>query len=444
MENDSQPNRKFSFRNVLFWSIISAAFIGPGTVTTASKAGASFGLGLLWALIFSIIATILLQESSARLTIASGLNLGQVIKKKYGTKRGKWITYLLFISIAVGCAAYQAGNLLGAASGILLTNKGFDINIVLILIALFVSVLLWNGKYKTIANILGVVVALMGGLFIFVAFNSNIGSTQVIEAITKPEFSSASSLLVIGLIGTTIVPYNLFLGSGIGKGQSISEMRSGISFAVIIGGLISIAILVVGTQVIGEYSFENLASTLSENIGSWAAVFFAYGLFAAGFTSSITAPFAAAVTAQTLFQNDEDKSWNSNSRKFRSIWLTILWIGVLFGITGVKPIPAIIAAQALNGLLLPIVAFFLIEAINDETIISKKYSNPFYINLLLLLVLLVCCFLGLNNIFSALQKIGILERIPSTILQLIKSILSILIVAWSALRLFSKKTNPNI
>ncbi|MCB0548279.1 MAG: divalent metal cation transporter, partial [Phaeodactylibacter sp.] len=62
--------------SVLFWSIISAAFIGPGTVTTAAKAGASFQLQLIWALAFSIFATIILQEAAARITLASGKNLG--------------------------------------------------------------------------------------------------------------------------------------------------------------------------------------------------------------------------------------------------------------------------------------------------------------------------------------------------------------------------------
>ena len=55
--------------NVLFWSVISAAFIGPGTVTTASSAGATFGLQLAWALLFSTVACIVLQVPKQYLTI---------------------------------------------------------------------------------------------------------------------------------------------------------------------------------------------------------------------------------------------------------------------------------------------------------------------------------------------------------------------------------------
>ena len=73
-------------------------------------------------------------------------------------------------------------------------------------------------------------------------------------------------------------------------------MRLGIILAVIIGGIISISILLVGTMIEGDFSFEALATTLRDNLGPWAGRFFAIGLFAAGLSSAITAPLAAAVT----------------------------------------------------------------------------------------------------------------------------------------------------
>ena len=104
--------------NILFWSVISAAFIGPGTVTTAAKAGTDFGLPLLWALTFATIACLVLQEASARLTIASGMNLGQAIwRQAVNGGRGNSILVLVAVCILSGTAAYQAGNLLGAMAG---------------------------------------------------------------------------------------------------------------------------------------------------------------------------------------------------------------------------------------------------------------------------------------------------------------------------------------
>lgn len=433
-------NLKSGLSSVLFWSIISAAFIGPGTVTTASKAGASFGLDLMWALSFSILATILLQEAAARITIASGKSLGTVIAEKYAGKKGHLLKIFLFSAVVIGCAAYQAGNILGALSGIFLV---MDISkvIPIISIGLLAGSLLWSGKYRLIANFMGVVVALMGIIFIIVAFNTDHSALNIFSSIVVPKWSSEANLLIIGLIGTTIVPYNLFLASGISKGQGLNEMRIGLISAILIGGIISIAILVVGTQVEGTFSFQSLADTLASKLGPWSGVLFGFGLFAAGLTSTITAPLAAAVTAQSLFGSTNTEKWKSTGHYFRIVWGGVLLFGLLFSLTDIKPIPAIIAAQALNGLLLPIIAVFLVLTMNDEALLGKQYVNSFLTNILMLIVLLVSCFLGFNNVFKAFQKILPDDSISTTLAQTLSLVLSVVVILFVGIQIFRKKVN---
>ena len=101
--------------NYLFWLVIAAAFIGPGTVTTAASAGASFRYQLVWAMLFSTGACLILQESAARIVIATGKSLGQNIKLYFKTDGVAW---LIASAIFLGCLAYEAGNILGALSGI--------------------------------------------------------------------------------------------------------------------------------------------------------------------------------------------------------------------------------------------------------------------------------------------------------------------------------------
>ena len=104
--------------------VVMAAFIGPGTVTTASLAGARFGHALLWAVVFSIIATIVLQEMSARLGLAGGQGLGEALRTTFSNRlvRGLCIV-LVLAAIGFGNAAFQAGNVTGAAIGLeTLTN----------------------------------------------------------------------------------------------------------------------------------------------------------------------------------------------------------------------------------------------------------------------------------------------------------------------------------
>ena len=393
---------KNTFQNVLFWSIISAAFIGPGTVTTASKAGASFGLALLWALLFSTLATVILQEAAARITIASGKNLGEIIAIKYQQKSGTGLKWGIFLAVAFGCAAYQAGNMLGAISGISLVSN-WSPKWMTVILGVICAAILWVGNLKIIAKVLGFIVAFMGIAFIYVALQTDISTSDFFSNLFVPSMPTGSSLLVIGLIGTTIVPYNLFLASGISPEQGIKEMRQGIALAVVIGGLISMAILVAGTQVSGDFSFAALADALDNSLGKGGKIFLGFGLFAAGLSSSITSPLAAAVTAKSLFGGQQN--WSTNNRNFRTVWGIILLIGLAFGISDVKPVPAIILAQAINGALLPIVAIFLILVVNDPQILPKKYLNSHFLNILTILIVGITGFLGMNNFLKALTNI---------------------------------------
>ena len=161
--------------SVLLWSVISAAFIGPGTVTTCAVAGSRFGLTLLWALTFSTVATVLLQEAAARITLASGLSLGELLTKAYG-QRIRWLLAALFGAVTLGCAAYQAGNILGAVSGMSLllgvNTGGLPTQIFTAVVGLVCTGLLWQGSPRFIASFLGLVVFGMGAAFAYVAWSA--------------------------------------------------------------------------------------------------------------------------------------------------------------------------------------------------------------------------------------------------------------------------------
>ena len=362
-------------------------------------AGSRFGPALLWALTFSTLGTIVLQEAAARVTIASGLSLGELLTKSYGS-RIRWVMTTLFIAVALGCAAYQAGNILGAVSGLSLLTADFAFlspQVLTLLVGTACVLLLWQGSTRLIANFMGLIVFLMGIAFAYVAAGTSPAATHLLTALVVPTLPTDSLVLVIGLIGTTIVPYNLFLGSGIGQTQSLSEMRWGIVLAVLIGGLISMAILLSGTLVTGEFSFVMVADTLAARLGNWAGALFGFGLFAAGFTSALTAPLAAAITAKSLL------GWQENSGAYRAVWLVVMAVGLTFGLLGVKPVPIIILAQAANGLLLPIVTIFLLIAVNNKTLLPAPYRNRLWQNIALLLVVGVTAFLGLRNLWLALS-----------------------------------------
>lgn len=415
--------------NILFWSVLSAAFIGPGTITTAASAGTGFGYTLLWALVFSTIACIVLQEASARLTIASGKNLGQAIKHRFrNSLSGRFTGYLILISILLGCAAYEAGNILGGVAGASLILNISTVSLTLV-IGTVAFLLLWFGSTKIIAQTLGVIVAVMGICFVTTAVIMKPSFASIFSSAFIPRLPSGSEILIIGLIGTTVVPYNLFLGSGLKHTQNLSEMRFSLSLAVILGGIVSMAVLVVGTSISGNFTYEALGDSLGATLGNWASIFFGIGLLAAGLSSALTAPLAAALTARGFLGSDSDWAWQDRGRNMKLVWGTVLTIGVIFGVLQVQPVPAIILAQALNGIILPFITIFLLLVMNDASLLNKSSINSGSYNFLMGTIVFVTLIIGLTNLAKALNNISEIPLVNEEYI-IYASVIVSLIIAW--------------
>ncbi|MFB6249728.1 MAG: Nramp family divalent metal transporter [Salinibacter sp.] len=432
--------------NVLFWSILSAAFIGPGTVTTAASAGAEFGYDLVWALSFSIGACAVLQEASARLALATGRTLGHSLRRHVGGRPlGVAITATVVGAIVLGCAAYEAGNILGAVEGIRLIFGGAPAAYTL-LSGLGAGLLLWFGTTRVVAQVLGVVVAVMGACFLTAAVLLDPPVAAVLRGSLLPQFPDGSGLLILGLIGTTVVPYNLFLGGGVPEGQSIREMRLSLPVAVVLGGLVSLSVLVVGASMTDAFTFQALADQLTRQLGGWAAYLLGGGLYAAGFSSAITASMAAAITAKGLAADPDAPAWQDDGRYYRLVWGGVLAVGVGFGVAQVQPVPAIILAQALNGIILPVVAIYLLLMVNSAAALGPEQINSPGYNVLMGLVVFVTIVLGVTNVLEVLNRLAAAPVAGSTILW--ASVGTALLLAWpigrSMMRLRDRAAAPTL
>ncbi len=212
---------------IMLWSVLAAAFIGPGTVTTAASAGASFGYALLWALLFSTIACAVLQEAAARLTIAGGLDLGQALRERYpGGAARLLVLGLVLGAIVLGCAAYEAGNILGGVAGAQLVS-GLSQQAWTLILGAVAAVLLWFNSPGRVARSLALLVAAMGVAFLWTAWLLRPEIGELLGGALRPSLPAGSSVLALGLVGTTVVPYNLFLGSGLASGGRLAETRFG-------------------------------------------------------------------------------------------------------------------------------------------------------------------------------------------------------------------------
>lgn len=414
--------------SVLLWSVISAAFIGPGTLAAASSAGALYKYSLIWALLFATLACIVLQEMAARISMATGKNLSLILTQHLGRLPSVFIG----LAVVIGCAAYEAGNILGALSGVTLI---FSINryLVLSIIGIAALLLLGFGTRKIVINSLGALVALMGLLFVFMAFQSPASIGQLFEG-TVPNFPRGSQWVTLALIGTTIVPYNIYLGSGLSEGQSLKEMRFGLTISVALGGIISIAILITATQIDSMNSFLDLAYLLKDTFGYWAYLLMGIGLFAAGFTSSVTAPLAAGLITEGLFKDE----YATTRKWYRLGWLIVLLVGLLFGLLDVKPIPIIVAAQALNGFILPLLGFTLILAANDISQM-KNEINSTRLNIIAFLLLEILLLLGFNGVWKAVD--GFIYTLPEsgTIKYIVIQSCSLIIFVYALFKVYNQR-----
>lgn len=382
--------------NILFWSVIAAAFIGPGTVTTAARAGSDFRFDLGWALAFSVIACLVLQEASGRITVLTGKELGEAISSRFG----RWVPAVVAGGVILGCAAYEAGNLLGGVAGLrLITNV--SPGALTLLAGAGAAVLLASGNTRWIARCLGALVAVMGVAFVITAVRLGPDLVELVSGLLIPKVPSGSFVLVLGLVGTTVVPYNLFLGSALARDSDLGEMRWGLAVAVVGGGIISLGVLVVGSALGGGLEYERLAAVLDQRLGQGAGASLALGLFAAGFTSAITAPLAASFAARSLLAGGRPEVWANDTWRFRGVWMGVLAAGMAFGIADVRPVPVIILAQAFNGLLLPLVAIFLWITMNDRDLLGGDGVNSKTQNRVMGLVVMACVVLGLRGLWAA-------------------------------------------
>lgn len=382
--------------SVILWSVISAAFIGPGTVTTSVAAGADFGLTLLWSVTFATFGCFAVQEISARISIASGLTLGESFIKKFGSQRGPTIGWSVGVIVILGCAAYQAGNIMGAVAGLNLVT-GLSNTTLTIIVTLVAGIVLWIGGSDWISNIMMVLVVIMSIAFAALAFAQDFSYVELVTDSVVPSIPAGSEGLVLAMIGTTIVPYNVFIGAGITKGQTIPLMRIGLAVSVALGGFITAAILVAAISIPKFTAFHEIANAMGQQVGPWGEYALGLGLFAAGFASATTAPWASSLVATTVF-HIKDK------RKVRAIWIAVLLTGFIFGISPVQPIPVILMVQALNGLILPLITMYLIIIVNDDEIVPRAQQHDSRYNIVLMVILLVVVLVGLNNIDLTLSS----------------------------------------
>ena len=388
--------------------LVAAAFIGPGTVTACTLAGANFGYALIWALVFATLATIVLQDMAVRLGTGAQLGLGEALMQSAPVPAIKWLVgALVFAALLIGNCAYEGGNLTGGALGIdaLLLEASPGQGPLVAGLALVAASVVLIGRYQLLERLLIGLVLLMSVAFLLSVVLVPPDFGQLFVGLI-PRIPDGGTLTAIALIGTTIVPYNLFLHAAAARKKwedqtGTKEARTESALSIGLGGLVSILILSTAAGSLFKSGLDvtsaaDMARAIEPAFGDAARYLIGIGLFAAGLTSAITAPMATAFALSEIIGGDEAQ----RSRLYRGTALLVVIVGAAISLTGIQPISLILIAQYANGLLLPIVAGFLLYIMNRKDLLGAHVNSAFA-NAAGVVIVLITLGLGLRSILRA-------------------------------------------
>lgn len=384
--------------------LVVGSFIGPGTTTSATRAGATYGYALLWTVIFSVIAVIVMQEMAARLGIVTQNGLAEELVKELSDRPPlKWAMIILVASaIVLGGVAYMGGDLTGTAIGIS-SLTGIPSNIVAPIWGIGVLILINIGDaVKTLEKLLSVCVSVMAIVFVvtMIIVKPDLGEL-LMGAV--PNVPQNAIMTCVAMIGTTVVPYNMFIHATSARKtwhnpEELPLARFDVTISMIIGGIITGAVMITaGTVMRGMTvsSAADMAVQLEPLLGSFSKPFLSIGLISAGVSSAVVTPLGVSYVLAGLFKWKMDKT----DKRFFATNIIVVVIGIIVSATGYNPISIIMMAQAVNGIFLPIIVIALVF-ITSRTRVLGQYKNSLLRNLLGGCVAIISLVIGISSVMS--------------------------------------------
>ena len=383
-----KPLKSFSPRNLL----IFLAILGPGIITanvdndaggiaTYSLAGANYGMTLLWTMIPTTVALVVVQEMCARMGAVTGKGLSDLIRESFGVK----VTFYVMIALLLT----NMGNSISEFAGIAASLEIFGISkyISVPVSAVLVWLLIVKGSYKTVEKVF-LVACLVYIAYPIAAFMAGPKWDIVLKATVTPSFQSDSAYLMtmIGLVGTTIAPWMQFYQqSAVVEKGITAEQYNFTRLDVIIGCVMAIAVaffivvacaVTIHPQGLKVETAADAAIALKPLVGEYASTLFAFGLFNASLFAACILPLSTAycICEGLGWESGVDKNFEQAPQFF---WLFTTIIVISSGLILIPDAPLfaiMFISQVINGAVLPFVLIFMLKLINDKKLMGN-YVN---------------------------------------------------------------------
>jgi len=388
--------------------LLLLAVIGPGIITanvdndaggitTYSVAGAHYGYSLLWILPLVALALILVQEMSARLGIATGKGLADLIRESLGVR----ITTLVIGIVLVANLANTVSEFAGVAASMEIFGISKYLSVPLVAVGVWLLVVM--GNYKAVERIFLVASAVYLA-YVASGILANPPWAEVAQAFVTPSFHLEAGYITIFVtaIGTTIAPWMQFYqqASIVDKGLQPSDYAYerldvilGSLFAVFVAGFIIIAcaatLFANGVRI---ETAKDAALALGPLAGRYASTLFALGLLNASVFSAAILPLSTAYVVCEAF--GWEKGVNRSMREapvFFAVYTALIVLGAGIILLPIRSlVQAMLASQTLNGVLLPFVLIVMLRLINDRrvmgTFVNGRVANGLAWTVVVLLI----------------------------------------------------------
>ncbi len=380
-----------SSRLVAFLAVLGPGFVtanvdnDPGGILQYSQAGAQFGYQLLWTLIPTTIALIVVQEMAARMGAITGKGLSDLIREEFGLRA------TFFTMLVLGIADF--GNIIAEFAGLASGMGIFGVSkyIVVPIGAAIVWTLIVRGSYKPVERIL-IVASLIYFAYPVSAFLAKPDWHQAIAQTFAPTitYSPTYLVVVIGLIGTTITPWMQFYLQAAVVEKGIDARHYGLCrLDVITGCIVTDVIAFFIVVACGATIFHSkhpeitdvaqAAVALEPFAGRFAGMLFAVGLINASMLSAAILPLATSynICEGLGFESGVDKRFSEAPVFY---WLYTLLIGGGAAFVLIPRLPLlkfILFSQVANGILLPFVLVFMLLLVNRPRLMGTFKNNKF-------------------------------------------------------------------
>jgi len=356
-----------------------------GGIATYASAGASYGYGLLWAMVLVTIFVGVVQEMSARLGAVTGKGFSDLVRENFSLR----ITALILLTLFIANAGIIVSEFVGiaAAAELFGTNRYVAVP----LAAALVWLLITRGSYERVEKIF---LVLTLGFFTYIgaAFLARPDWADVLRQTIHPapSFELGYLQLLIALIGTTISPYmQLYVQSSVvEKGVTPDDYRytrfdvlAGTAFAGIVGCFIIIATAAtLFPRGIAIETASDAARALEPVAGPYARVLFGLGLLGASLLAAGVLPLATTyVMSEALgFERGVSRSW-SEAPVFMGLFSGLVALGAALALLpGLPLIQVLVGVYVLNGLLLPVELFAILALVNNHELMGAYANRGFY------------------------------------------------------------------